>query len=162
MNKVSGISQLASQYSQMIPLHKWVLGPFVITYHAFILSLHLHSMLNRVTTYCSMLWTREWYQLISMCKSKSNSWEPHNKADNQHGVQPHSTKSIPAVKFLHPLNNSKQLHHYLPQWFTHILIIYLLWCFGTQGYILSTNPALQVAPAIGLDVHLGVARCTGR
>ena len=32
------------------------------------------------------------------------------------------------------------------------------WCFGPQGDILSVNPALQVALAIGLNVHLGVLR----
>ena len=35
-------------------------------------------------------------------------------------------------------------------------------CFGPQGDILSANPAVQVAPAIGLDVYLGLAMCIGK
>ena len=37
------------------------------------LSLQLHSMLNRVTIHCPTLWTREWYQLISTFKSNLGS-----------------------------------------------------------------------------------------
>ena len=89
-------------------------------------------------------------------------WWPHNNAGSQHKVQLHSKKSIPTVQFSHPLRNSKQLQDCLPQYFTHILITYLHWCFGPQGDILSENPALQVTPAIRLRVHSDVAISTGR
>ena len=57
--QTSGISQLASQYSQRIPPYKWVLGPLLLSYYTSMSSLQLCSMLNRVITYCPTLWTRE-------------------------------------------------------------------------------------------------------
>ena len=41
------------------PLNKWVIGPLVLAYYTSMLSLQLHIMLNRVTIYCPILWTRE-------------------------------------------------------------------------------------------------------
>ena len=73
-NKQSGISQLASQHSQRIPLHKWILRPLVLTHYTSMLSLQLHSTFSRNTTYCPTLWTREWYQLISLLKSNLSSF----------------------------------------------------------------------------------------
>ena len=73
-NKQNEISQLSYQYSQRIPLHKWILRPFVVANNTSILSLQLPSSLKRVTTYCPTLRTREWYQLISTCKTNIGSF----------------------------------------------------------------------------------------
>ena len=73
-NKQDGISQLATQHSQRIPLHKWVLESLVLPIDASILSLQLPSLLNWVTTYCPTLRTREWYHLISTCKANLSSF----------------------------------------------------------------------------------------
>ena len=43
-NKQNGISQLASQHSQRIPLHKWILRPLVPTYNTSMLSLQLPKL----------------------------------------------------------------------------------------------------------------------
>ena len=73
-NKQNGIFQLATQHSQRIPLHKWMHGPLVLASNTSMLSLHLPSSLNWVTTYCPKLRTREWYQLISTCKTNLASF----------------------------------------------------------------------------------------
>ena len=79
-------------------------------------------------------------------------WQLHSNGGNQH-EQLDLTKYVPTVKLSQCSKDFKQLQHYLPQCFTHILIIYLHWCFGPQGDILSTNPTLQVSLAISLDMN---------
>ena len=73
-NKQNGISQLAFQHSQRSPLHKWILRPLVLANNVSILSQQLPSLLIWVTTYCSILRTREWYQLIFTCKTNLGSF----------------------------------------------------------------------------------------
>ena len=65
--------------------------------------------------------------------------------------------SLLTTKLVHHLENVQQQKQNLPRQFTHNVIIHMHWCFGYQGDILSTNPILQDARAIGLGGHLDEA-----
>ena len=80
-------------------------------------------------------------------------WQLHKNIGNLHVQQAHSTKSLPNVQISCQSKNSKQLQKFLPQYISHIVILYLHWCFRCQGDKLSANQTLQVAPAIELGGH---------
>ena len=65
--------------------------------------------------------------------------------------------SLLTTKLAHHSKNVRQQQQNLPQQFTHNVIIHLHWCSRHQGNILSINPILQDAPAIGLGGHLDEA-----
>ena len=121
-NKQNGISQLATQHSQRIPLHKWILGPLVLatTHPCWAYSFLASSTESQHTApHLGQGMIPTHFHL------QDQSWQLHNNIGNLHVEQPHSTKSLPTVQLSYHSKNYKQLQQFLPQYITHILIIYL-------------------------------------
>ena len=89
-------------------------------------------------------------------------WQFYNTVSSPHGEQPHVTISLLTTQLAYHSKNVKQQQQNLPQQSTHIVIIYLHWCFGHQGDILSVNLTLLNDPSIGLGGHLDMALNTDR
>ena len=82
---------------------------------------------------------------------QSQPWQFHNTVSSSHEEQQHSTMPSLTTQLAYHSKNVRQKQN-LPQYTNHNVIIHLHWCFRHQGNILSINPTLLDAPAIGLSV----------